>query len=42
MTLRLQKNGLFPPDPSPLRFFKNTTSLTRIPGHNKVGADGEI
>ena len=42
MTLKLQKNGLFPPEPLSSRFFKNTTqSLTRKPGPNKVEPDGE-
>jgi hypothetical protein len=42
MTLRLQKNGLFPPEPFPSRFFKNTTlCLTPKPEPNRVEGDGE-
>ena len=40
--MNFQKNGLFPPEPPLLRFFKNTTqSLTRKPEPNKVEGDGE-
>ena len=42
MTLKLQKNGLFPPEHLSSRFFKNTTKgLTRKPEPNTVEADGE-
>jgi hypothetical protein len=42
MTLKLQKNGLFPPEPFSLRFFKNTTKgLTPKPEPSTVEGDGE-